>query len=96
MNRVARFLAPAPDWQAVCLVGERLRTARTAGEAWWALADLFPEHSPYEPLPEHLKAGGGPESALAVLVDGLRDALNAVLERDQGGPGVYVLDEPEA
>lgn len=86
MNRIARFMpppAPAADWRAVKAAGERLRSARTPGEAWSAVASLFPDHDPYRPLPAHLTAGDGPEAALAVLVDGLRDTLNALLERDQ-------------
>lgn len=94
MNRVALFMGPV-DWQLVRVVGELAARVRSPGDLGRVLAALFPEHSPYARLPDHLKIGNTPEAALAVLVDGLRDALNAALEDENGGPDVaYRLVKP--
>lgn len=103
MNRIARFLAaepstPEPSWGGGArLAGFLAAQARTPGDIWLALKAIFPEHDPHQPFPSHMKAGTGPEAALATLIDGLRDGLNACLEAREGGPGVrYLLDDPEA
>lgn len=70
------------DWEKVRRAGAQASLATTPGGLWRALLGLF-DHSPYAPLPEDLKAGTTPEAALAVLIDGLRDGVNAVLERDE-------------
>jgi hypothetical protein len=100
MNRIRAFLpAAAPDavdWAAVRHAGERASRARTPGDIFLALKAIFPGWSPWSPLPAHLKAGNGPEAALAVLVDGLRDALNAALEDEDGDrDAVYRLVTPD-